>query len=221
MRKYFIGVAGIFLLFAIAHYYISLSNFSYRYRLGIEVIDNGEIRSASSVIEVRKLRQSTFLPEVARYTSIVTAEAAFLDLGGGRNLVMLLFAPSHGSEMPVVVAEDVFVGRVLDSAERMRSIKQGAAELTGERIPALVTFGDLADPRTVRLVDPNDFEATFGRGVTFKRAFIELTHAPVSQGIIEKLPWLVGFKGYLGGEFDVSRARPEHNFTARVFIRRM
>lgn len=56
-------------------------------------------------------------------------------------------------------------------------------------LPTLVTFTDLNDPMSVRVVDPDGFEQAFGPGVRFKRAFIEMTNDQVTRGIEKKLPW--------------------------------
>ena len=57
--------------------------------------------------------------------------------------------------------------------------------LPRERYPLLVTFTDLADPTTVRRVDPDDLAATFGPGVALKRVTLEITDEAVTEGEVE------------------------------------
>lgn len=54
----------------------------------------------------------------------------------------------------------------------------------------LVTFGDLADPTSVRLVDANNLAANFGEGVSLKRITVQMTDDPVTTGIEGRLQWL-------------------------------
>lgn len=57
-------------------------------------------------------------------------------------------------------------------------------------VPALVRFGNLNDPTSVALVNPLDLAASFGSGVTFKGATVEITDDPITHGIEGRLPWL-------------------------------
>jgi hypothetical protein len=59
----------------------------------------------------------------------------------------------------------------------------------------------------------------FGSGVTFKGARIEMTREPVTRGIEKKLPWIVGFKGYSGGQLHPDWSRPERNLTGNHFTK--
>jgi hypothetical protein len=59
-----------------------------------------------------------------------------------------------------------------------------------EYVPALVRFGNLNDPTSVVLVNPLDLAASFGSGVTFKGATVEITDDPITHGIEDRLPWL-------------------------------
>lgn len=64
------------------------------------------------------------------------------------------------------------------------------SELQLKDVPALVRFGDLNDPTSVELVDPLDLGTSFGPGVTFKGATVEITDDPITHGIESRLPWL-------------------------------
>lgn len=64
------------------------------------------------------------------------------------------------------------------------------SELQLKDVPALVRFGNLSDPTSVALVDPLDLATSFGPGVTFKGAIVEITDSPITHGIEARLPWL-------------------------------
>jgi hypothetical protein len=67
---------------------------------------------------------------------------------------------------------------------------QGSRELPRERLPDLVTFGDVNDPRSVIEVDPHDLGATLGGNVLLRKATIEITREPVTETIVQRLPWV-------------------------------
>jgi hypothetical protein len=102
------------------------------------------------------------------------------------------------------------------------------AELAIEQIPTLITFADIADPasakvlfaggrETIRRVSPDGrsesfhagepkalvdaFAETFGPGFAFRRATIEMVpkNTPVTWGIEKRLPWVSKTTGYLSG----------------------
>jgi len=61
-----------------------------------------------------------------------------------------------------------------------------------EAMPLLVTFTDIADPTTVRRVDPDDLAATFGPGYVLKSVTLAITDEPVTRGDVEKvLAWIL------------------------------
>ena len=60
----------------------------------------------------------------------------------------------------------------------------------------LVTFEYLADPTSVRRVDPDDLASTFGEGVSLKRITVQVTDDPVTTGIEKRLVWLNNLSAY-------------------------
>lgn len=90
----------------------------------------------------------------------------------------------------------------------------GASAPVGlDELPAIVVFDDLDRPETVRAVDPQRLEQTFGPGSMVLSAKVETTRDPVTRGVVERtLPW---FKDWdrgrtLGGRFGTfSKALPD------------
>jgi hypothetical protein len=58
----------------------------------------------------------------------------------------------------------------------------------------LVRFGDIADPKTVAKVDPDDLAASFGKGVTLRRITVERTKDKVTTGIEKRLGWWANYR---------------------------
>lgn len=116
----------------------------------------------------------------------ITGEATIIDLGGDRYLFALL-----GSG--VATAERLF--RVLGHGHTERGDKlKNIASLTGinrelavDNYPILVTFENLSDPTSVRLVDPEKLSESFGEGFSLQSISLEVTNDPVSPGKVERL----------------------------------
>jgi len=66
---------------------------------------------------------------------------------------------------------------------------------------------------------PREFESVLGPGYRLRRVWIEMTNAPVTRNIVERLPWLDGFKGVTGRQFDGSWKIPGQNLYASHFRR--
>jgi hypothetical protein len=158
------------------------------------------------------------LPDQSRIDGSFRGEAVVVEVLPGRFLFALLYGSFGGSS-------DGDAANWLGTAYRLRSntpnsmtywdlrrIARGEPRdvpvpVSPEAMPLLVTFDDLADPLSIRLVDPADLSATFGSGVELAAVTLELTGAPVTDtGVQELLPWLAAVKGtYLDGQ-SVRRA---------------
>ncbi len=118
----------------------------------------------------------------------ITGEATVVEVAPGRYLFALL---GGSQERFYAAARDRFRG--MPRKDWLREIPRQAVpvELTGGSIPLLVTFDDVADPKTVRRVDPADLAATFGPGFALKSVTLEVTREPVTEGRVEAtLGWL-------------------------------
>jgi hypothetical protein len=120
-------------------------------------------------------------------------EAAFVDLGAGRNIIALLtsgpYAERHGAPLNLIPSHfklNLSDNRQLVSLPALR----GNWELTGKDIPTLVTFSNPGDPETLRLIRTDQLEQTFGPGVHWRGIFVEMTTDAVTHSIESKLPWV-------------------------------
>lgn len=169
-------------------YMLAYPTYTYRYRLSIAVDVDGETKTASSVIEVRAVTRpmSVIFSPVQNY---VYGDAVFLDMGAKGNVVALLACGPDGTESCVetLVPEEFGIAGV-KNLPRLETLR-GSRELNGKFMPTLITFADLNDPKSARVVRPYQFEQVFGPDVRLKRVWIEVTRDPVSRGIEKKLLW--------------------------------
>ncbi|MEQ8448446.1 MAG: hypothetical protein RIB97_02055 [Nitratireductor sp.] len=176
---------------------LGFNNWRWHQKLSVTVDVGGEIVSGSAVSSV--LWWPNFFSGGwggAAWLQEVQGEAVVVDLGERGVLFALLSragdsaytaklagrmltdTPANGRREAVFAAVLASAGRVL--------------EVPPERYPLLVTFTDIADPTTVKRVDPDDLAATFGPGVALKRITLEITDEAVTEGEVEKkvLGWL-------------------------------
>lgn len=88
-------------------------------------------------------------------------EAVTVDLGEDRYLFVLAVRNEY---LPLTVAAralGIVKGDYADAARRMGELKDPVA-LERRYYPLLVTFDDIADPKTVKRVDPDDLDGAFG-----------------------------------------------------------
>jgi len=174
----------------------------FRYRMTVEVETPQGLRAGSGVIEV-KLSDPGWGGMPTEGTSArVRGEAVTVDLPGGRVLFALLRSPFNYDAAAVYPYDALKPSRyrgeyaLVERTKEMKRIR-GAGVLPEKSYPRLVTFDDLADPASVRLVDSENLAATFGEGVRLRRITVQITHDPVTAGIEQKLPWLRSHRGTL------------------------
>ncbi|MBK8458154.1 MAG: hypothetical protein IPL47_14490 [Phyllobacteriaceae bacterium] len=135
-------------------------SWSWRQKLTVAVETAEGEKSGSAVVEVG-WSVDTFNPgNPGRAHDRLRGEATIVDLGGGKYLFALL----GGAEG---LAQYVLLDKAMlntSMAERGSALQQ--VGLSGEApstlYPLLVTFTDIADPKTVKRVDPDDLDAAFG-----------------------------------------------------------
>lgn len=195
-------IAGILVVGASLYFLAHGERFSYRQRITIEIDTPDGPRTGSGVSQVDKSEATWGLPEARGVHSQVRGEAIFVDLGRGKNVIATLaFQP----DARVSIDRLALVAFLRDNPKlQWKEVKTltGRIRLDGELVPLLVTFGDLSDPKTARLVDPNGFGEVFGPGYAFKRATLEMVSAgswplnltglsgtPITRGIEQNFQW--------------------------------
>ena len=170
---------------------------SLRYKLALEVETPEGLKTGASVVQL-SVRHITAIDVGGSFPREIRGEAVAVDLGRRGLLFALLSA--DGDRKTSKSAENIaqaalgFKGgneTLLPWIDSAQAAKLKAA-VPAEFLPMLVTFRDIADPKTVERVDPNNLAAAFGPGVTLKRATLEITDEPITTGIEKRLGWLEG-----------------------------
>ena len=206
-----------------------------RYRLTVEVDTPEGLKTGSSVIEVRGQRNHDWVnPEGRGTRSSFKGEAVAVDLPGGKTLFALLVGVEGGGSDAMNYPWLAFQDRLkqsedyLDDLRLMRRWRGEIAPMPLTRSlqkrgvglgiqnpvacnPKLVTFSDLADPKTVIEVTPQTIGAVFGSGVNLKRITIEITDDSITKRLSKRLPWLNDYfnKTFAGNRFAISRSLPD------------
>jgi hypothetical protein len=181
---------------------IRINRPGHKYRLTLEVETPEGLKTGSGVVSVHPDRG------YSRHGHTTTrGDAVFVDLGGGKNLVALM---AHTDSTLDLDGMNYLALRAYKAAGRNVSFNEmsrmsGAVPVTGALIPLLVTFADVRDPATIRMVSSEAMAASFGNGFRLHDIHSEVVPnglwpldfgdplgEPVTRGIETKLPWLNG-----------------------------
>jgi hypothetical protein len=185
----------------IAIYWIFWPTFSWNQKMTVEVEVGGQIVTGSSVTRVSVSYQPRLLPEITALTRDIRGEAVDVQLPDGRHVFALLSSPDN-VDYTASIAGKLFADIPHDShggawtglfsaVSRLRETR----DLPLDLYPLFVTFDNIADPATVRQVDPKDFAATLGPGVALKRVTLGITDESVSEKLGDDvLGWLCEFR---------------------------
>jgi hypothetical protein len=209
-----------------------------RFRLTVEIDTPEGVKSGSSVIEINYRDDTkTWAPVTAQRLQVsMKGEAVFVDLGAGKHVIALLAAgPTAQGDLDEIVRIS-FGSLPLEEYGRYQSM--GSREVPPAGHPTLVTFADLADPasakvvyatgRDVRLIPTapgstsgsykdfgpltiDRFAETFGPGYALKGVFIQMTTDPITRGIEGKVIGLKNIDEWnrkVGMWADSTRATP-------------
>mgnify|MGYP003576996554 CR=1 FL=1 len=175
------------------------------YRVTVEIEDNGERRSGSSVWSWKLSEPTVAL--ASAYDGEFRGEAVAVDIGDGV-LFALLRDEDNNPGTVQMWPERLFADLGSGSGDRVRSLRQIAGNVGAVRelprfrpaisdsrpptvqYPMLVRFRDLGQPESLERVDPAALDGAFGAGVRLTRITVEITDDPVTTGLRSRLPWL-------------------------------
>lgn len=174
----------------------------HKYRLTVEVATPAGIKTGSGILAVVPDRNYN---RSGRTTT--RGEAVFVDLGQGKNIVVLLLhqqgAKLDPDDINYVALRAYGAARGSRVSFKDMSRQTGIVPVQGELIPVLVSFGDLGDPSTARRVVSDNAEAILGEGYAIRGFSAEVVPngfwpidfggvlgEPVTRGLEAKLPWL-------------------------------
>ena len=170
---------------------------SWRYKITVEIETPEGVKSGSAVREVTAVMQPQITPETHPVNYGVIGEAVTIDLGN-RGVVFALLGYTE-----VFKAFPITPKTTEERIKYYSTLPVGQKAVLTNYYPQIVTFENLNDPLTVKIVlgsrfnvekqdlDPvNDFEALLGQGVKLKQVIIEITDEPLTWEIEKWLPWL-------------------------------
>lgn len=165
---------------------------SFNYKLTLVVDDNGKQIIASGVREVTIAVRPGIILVNGNYITL-KGEAVAIDLGEKGVLFSLLGGSGGTDAQTMFLQEFMYSGSASKKGiEFYKKLQQTGAkkELAFDKLPMLVRFKDINDPKTVEKIDPNDLEKTFGKGVKLVSATLEMTDEGVTNGVEKWLPWI-------------------------------
>ena len=194
------------------YFQINYPTCTFRYKLTAEVMTPDGMKTGSSVIEV----SYSHYPDSGGGQSAnlnMTGEADYVDLGAGKNLFVLLtnrvsgrnnqngdtsrnFDRAKGALDAFALPIKMF-GLMWKFGQEPQLCHDFAVasriqkpEIPFGSLPTLVTFSDINNPNSVKVVQPDQFEGEFGAGYKFLKAKIESSAENPQKNIEEILPWL-------------------------------
>lgn len=196
-----LGMVGLFIglillvAFLYAKHYFMGYEYGWHQKLSVQIQTPAGPVSASSV----QAMEALFFPDGLALSGNevdydLTGEAVVADLGQGRYLFVLM-GPDYLARRSfgdLRVKSD-------DLGDFFRKIERQAGKVLRDvphkYWPQMVTFDDIADPATVREVDPDDLAASFGGGYALQGLSVAITDEPVTEGRVEEvLGWLARYR---------------------------
>lgn len=231
MKRFGMGV-GLMLMAALLFFAMAYPSVLIRYRLTLEVEQNGQLRTGSGVIQVIYRKNIQILGASAQILMEARGDAISVDLGPGDTLFALLTKGRHPRSAPEDVLPVLFgvteVGFGPEVFARIGAL-EGEREVPLDLLPLMVRLPNTNDPKSAALFMPPGGQPP-NQDLILRRAVIDIvssgvwplslmgiTGSPVTRGIHKKLPWLEGFKGYSGGQLHPIWSQPEKNLTGIDF----
>jgi hypothetical protein len=174
----------------------------YRYKLTLSLDTPDGVKTGFNVVEVNYFEVSIPARGVAHK---ISGQGIYIDLGPGRRPLIALLTSARRQDQAAKdirwdedVPTRIFVRQCLGLGANYDRIDAATAingcttpfEISPSDLPDLVTFDDVNDPNSVRMVEPDHLNASLGPGVSWLSMTLEATDEPLSKGIDKKLPWL-------------------------------
>jgi hypothetical protein len=132
----------------------ALNTHRVRYRITVDVETPNGVRSGSGMVQVTTWN-SVFVPNISRYSSeeYVKGEAAFVDLGGGKQIIALLAnGPNAQNSDWTRYVRQAFGMKDVEDSWNVLSRTRASMELPRDWQPTLVTFSDITNPASAKVL---------------------------------------------------------------------
>lgn len=188
---------------------IRLHRPDHKFRLTLEVETPDGMKSASGVYSVTPNRGYGGSNTGETAGPKTKGDALFVDLGGGKNVVALLAVGTDRTDLDATnyIAMRAFnaAGRKVQFREMKKTTAMSPVPVPAANAPVLVTFKDVNDPASMRVLTSDNVQELLGPGVKLHGMMVStvangfwpldiggMLGEPVSRGIEQKLPWLKG-----------------------------
>ena len=226
MKKFALIIVA---LIAAAYAWLNIyPKYELHYRLTVEAEVDGKPLSASGVIRILFAEPHCLLCN-NNYVAIPKGEAIPLDLGDRGTAFVLLKRGKDLNSAPDSIVLHTFPDyfKYLKPGGMIPAVQglSGKVNLPITRLPMIVRFTDINDPKSVEQVDPEHMDKTFGAGVKITHASLEITKDPITTGIVKRFPpWFEELRlknSSLDGDTSLARSvpRPLSNDLGIVYFR--
>lgn len=183
-------------------------------------------RTGTGVFEISAARTVAVLPEERTADVVLRGEAIPVQLSDNQTVYILLRQAEGGLDLetPITSALDPqFTGGGEAFVESVGRLSQPnmvgrSASLPAGSWPAVVTFGNPAQPRSVRYVEASQMAGN-PSGARLRQIAVEVTRDDSLPRIEQQLPWLQGLTSQLDGSSSVHRREPANALSRRDFKR--
>jgi hypothetical protein len=151
-----------------------------------------------------------------------------VDLPGGQTLFVLLRSAASADwaaylhenvklGVPVANAEEFYRRIAADRQVWPVNRRRKTAIEDSDNYPWFVRFRDAADPRSVEPVDPDNLAKSFGAGYRLKSLTVQMSDAPVTTGIEQRLGWWDAYRNrHLDGTSVAVEDMTSRDFSAHL-----
>lgn len=213
---------------------------SYRQKITVEVETPLGTRTGSAVVETT-MSDGKRWGDASGTSWKLRGEAVAVDLPGGRTLFALLRGSRGDVSDPAMYQAGLIWEAVRDGGTASAALPDvgtpGTSLMTVRKIvkrervkvelpvvdyPMLVTFANIADPRSVAAVDPANLGASFGAGVRLKRISVEVTNDAVTKVLDRRLKWLSPHpepslsRGHAGNDYSLPATLHHGDFRREI-----
>lgn len=198
-KKTFILLAiATFFLFIYLSFKLGYPTYSWHQKLTLEIETPDGIKAASTVnyVALRKVWTPAFLGYDRVYD--FSGEALALELAPKKVLFVLLSGVNRPSQEGLAwgVFKDLVPGPPdphgqvwFDGAQNISRVRETRV-VPKDLYPLFLTFGDLNNPATFSIVDPDNLAATFGSGYSIRQMTLAITDEKLTEGAIDPyIPW--------------------------------
>ncbi len=191
------AIAVLALLYGV--YWLDLQSRTYHFNQKLTVTVStpaGEVAGSSvSRVDIQHYTKRDIAGQLGYARQLaIHGEATVVEVAPGKYLFALI------QEENELLAYKTFLN--VSNPEQPDSIKLTTTHYRGfvkqSDYPMLVTFANINDPKSVQLVKPADFAASFGPGYALKSIALETTDEKVTEAYVRSvIPWITRFKNKL------------------------